>query len=141
MKIENLKEGMVIKNYKELCELLEIKPTTGRGKQNQLLLLNTWCDYHKQGNKFIIDNIFKEQKPIIKNNTFRNYHRISNFCIDETIMNNIGIYYIIENNNIYIGSTTVGFRSRFRDHYNKNNKNKDTYMMLHNQGEFHLFSV
>lgn len=62
MKIENLKEGMVIKNYKELCELLELKPTTGRGKQNQLLLLNTWCDYHKQGNKFIIDNIFKEQK-------------------------------------------------------------------------------
>ena len=26
MNIDNLKEGMIIKNYKELCKLLKIKP-------------------------------------------------------------------------------------------------------------------
>ena len=29
MKIENLKEGQVIKNYKELCKVLEIEPKNG----------------------------------------------------------------------------------------------------------------
>lgn len=61
MKIENLKEGMVIKNYKELCELLEIKYTTGGAKQNQLIELKTWCKYHKEGKKFIIDEIYDKQ--------------------------------------------------------------------------------
>lgn len=60
--ISKLKEGQVIKNYKELCEILNLKQTTGMGKKNQLLLLSTWCEYHKQGNKFIIDKIFDKQK-------------------------------------------------------------------------------
>lgn len=62
MNINNLKEGMVLKNYKELCKTLNIKITTGQAKQNQLILLNTYCDYHKQGNKFIIDKIYDKQK-------------------------------------------------------------------------------
>lgn len=57
MKIENLKIGMVIKNYKELCKLLEIKSTTGEAKQNQLKQLAEIVEYHKEGNKFIIDGI------------------------------------------------------------------------------------
>ena len=60
--ISKLKEGQVIKNYKELCEILNLKNTGGNVKKNQLLLLSTWCDYHKQGNKFIIDKIFNKQK-------------------------------------------------------------------------------
>lgn len=54
---------MIIKNYKELCKLLNLKETTnGITKKAQLKLLETWCNYHKEGNKFIIDEIFNEQK-------------------------------------------------------------------------------
>lgn len=59
MKIDNLEKGMVIKNYKELCKMLEIKTTTGEAKQNQLKELAELVEYHKDGNKFVIDNIEK----------------------------------------------------------------------------------
>ena len=36
MNIENLKEGMVVKNYKELCKLLEIEPKISNSKKAQL---------------------------------------------------------------------------------------------------------
>ena len=58
MKIENLKVGMVIKNYKVLCELLEIPVKDGNSKQAQLKALEQVCVYHKEGQKFIIDGIF-----------------------------------------------------------------------------------
>lgn len=62
MKIENLQENMVIKNYKELCSLLEIKPTGGDSKKAQLKELETYVNYDKQGYKFVIKEIYKEQK-------------------------------------------------------------------------------
>ena len=62
MKIENLQENMVIKNYKELCSLLEIKVYRGDSKLAQLKELATHVRYEKQGHKFIIKEIYKEQK-------------------------------------------------------------------------------
>ena len=62
MKIENLKENMVVKNYKELCELLEIRVYRGDSKNAQLKELATHVKYEKQGHKFIIKEIYKEQK-------------------------------------------------------------------------------
>lgn len=56
-KVENLKEGQVIKNYKELCNLIEIKPRTGEAKQIQLQKLGNIIKYHKEGHKFVIDEI------------------------------------------------------------------------------------
>lgn len=60
MKIENLTIKQVIKNYKELCSILEIEPTTGKSKQLQIQELERYCKYHKEGNKFVIDEIFQE---------------------------------------------------------------------------------
>lgn len=61
MHIDNL-ELKTYKNYKELCEALEIKPCAGNSKKSQLKELDTYCNYHKEGNKFIIDEIFDIQK-------------------------------------------------------------------------------
>lgn len=36
MNIKNLKEGMIIKNYKELCKILEIKITGGYSKKSSI---------------------------------------------------------------------------------------------------------
>ena len=64
MKIENLEVGMIIKNYKVLCELLEVEPTSGgNAKKNQLREVSRYCKFHKDGNKFIIDEIYQEARP------------------------------------------------------------------------------
>ena len=97
MNISNLKIGMVIKNYKELCKVLEIKATTGEAKQNQLKDLAEVVEYHKEGNKFIIDNIKSCRKK-------DNY----------TINNN--------NNNLY--SLNVLNSTTFEENENSNTKDK-----------------
>ena len=61
MRIENLSEGMVIKNYKELCILLdEPVKVGGNGRQYQLREFERFFTYHKNGHKFIIDAIHTE---------------------------------------------------------------------------------
>lgn len=61
MKINNLEEGMIIKNYKELCHVLEIKPKSGRDKNNQLNILSQACEYERSGNQFKIIKVDKEK--------------------------------------------------------------------------------
>ena len=58
MNLENL-ELKTYKNYKELCEVLEWKVANGNSKKKQLRILSEICDYEKQGNKFIIKEIYK----------------------------------------------------------------------------------
>lgn len=58
MNIEKLYQGQTIKNYKELCLLLDIKPTGGDSKKSQHKELDRYCLYHKEGNKYIIDEIY-----------------------------------------------------------------------------------
>lgn len=63
MKIENLKVGMTIKNYKALCEVLGEKTKTGKSKQLQLEDFKRYFEYDKsKGNTFIITEIHKVVK-------------------------------------------------------------------------------
>lgn len=63
MKIEKLKVGQVIKNYKELCAILEVEVKSGNTKLAQFKEIERYCRYHKEGNKFIIDEIFQKEQP------------------------------------------------------------------------------
>lgn len=65
MNVDKLKEGQIIKNYKELCGLLEIKVEAGNSKKAQLKELERFVKYHKEGNKFIIDEVYIEAKDKI----------------------------------------------------------------------------
>lgn len=67
MKIINLEQGQILKNYKELCEVLEIKVNTGKSKILQLKELERFVSYSKQGNKFIINEIYATPKEKIDN--------------------------------------------------------------------------
>lgn len=55
-----LQPGMVIKNYKELCGLLGVKPTGGEAKKKQLNKFDTYFSYHKFGREIIIDEIYPD---------------------------------------------------------------------------------
>ena len=61
MKIENLHEGQVFKNYNDLCAALEIKAKRGNSKNAQIKEMNTLFSHHKEGNKIVIDKIFDEE--------------------------------------------------------------------------------
>ncbi|MGO4887083.1 hypothetical protein ACJ2A9_04935 [Anaerobacillus sp. MEB173] len=77
MKIENLGEGQILKNYKELCEVLEVSTKTGNAKKAQLKELERHFKYHKQGHKYIIEEIYdspKEKKVRRGNNDIFNSH-------------------------------------------------------------------
>lgn len=60
MKIENLQVGQVLKSYKQLCEVLEESITAGNSKKSQIKEWERYFKYHKEGNKFIIDEIYNE---------------------------------------------------------------------------------
>lgn len=56
---ENISVGMVIKNYKELCNLLNIPILSGGNmKQSQIKQLKCYMDFDKSGQKFIVTDIF-----------------------------------------------------------------------------------
>ena len=61
MKLENIYEGLVVKSYRQLCELLEIEITGGNSKKAQLKELERFVKYHKEGNKFIVDEVYSEK--------------------------------------------------------------------------------
>lgn len=65
MNVENLKEKQEVKNYKELCEFLDEPIKTGKSKQLQLRDFKRYFDFHKEGQKIIIDEIFNEEKEKI----------------------------------------------------------------------------
>lgn len=62
MDISKLKQGQIIKNYKVLCELLELTPSAGNTKKAQFKELDRYCTYHKEGNKYVIDTILENVK-------------------------------------------------------------------------------
>lgn len=54
-----LEPGMKVKNYKELCGLLGVRPTTGEAKKKQLKDFEQFFKSHKYGRSFIIDEIYE----------------------------------------------------------------------------------
>lgn len=63
MNIDKLNKGDIIKNYKELCGLIDEKVKSGKSKLLQLKELERYVSYHNEGHKFIIDEIYEEPQP------------------------------------------------------------------------------
>ena len=112
MKIENLEIKQVVKNYKELCNILNEKVKGGKSKQLQLKDFERYFKYHKEGNKFIIDQIYNKPKKKINNR-----NKYFKCCkMDISLYQKKGVYKIVQKNKIYIGSTIQSFRIRFLGH-------------------------
>lgn len=82
---------MIIKNYKELCKVLEIKESGGNTKIKQLKELLLYCNYTKEGNKYIIKEVYKT--PVITINDILKSK--NNKYI--TILSNIILQYLYNN--------------------------------------------
>ena len=126
--ITQLEKQKIYKNWKELYEAMDWNNIGGDTKKKYLKILNSICEFHKDGQKIIIDNIYNNPLPIVDN---RGKHKrcIGNarkeykeYKIEKRYDNSIGIYKITLDRNIYIGSTVKGFRGRFLQHRKKGNR-------------------
>lgn len=67
MTITNLKVGETYKNYRELCSALDEPVKTSNSKKAQLKEWARYFDWSKEGNKFIITEIYLEPKEKVEN--------------------------------------------------------------------------
>ena len=109
-------EVKTYKNWKEICETMGWKTTGGDTKRKYLKMLDSLCEYTKDGNKFIVKIVYDKQKEIVdkrkrKESTFD----YSQFKVEKEIERDSGVYMIKLSNFIYIGET-VDFKRRFRQH-------------------------
>lgn len=87
MKIENLKVGTTYKNWKALCEALEVEAKSASYKQKQERDFKQYFNWEKQGQKITITEIYsavQEREDGRKDNTFtERYEQESFFKEDE----------------------------------------------------------
>lgn len=102
MTIENISVGMTIKNYKELCGILGVEIAAGNTKKAQLKEFERYFAYHKMGNKFIIDEIFKTPKEKIENRG--KTHSIYSKFIQKLILDLLVQQKQNNTNNIYLST-------------------------------------
>ena len=57
-------EMKTYKNWKEICEAMNWSTTGGDTKVKYLKILGSFCKYYKEGNKYVITEIFAEPKEI-----------------------------------------------------------------------------
>ena len=55
--------GERYKSYRELCEAMGVSSTTGNGKKAQLREWRTKFRWHKEGNSYVIDEVYKRKVP------------------------------------------------------------------------------
>ena len=63
-KINDLRVGMTFKNYKDLCFFMEAEVLEGTSKQYQLYEFAKYFSWTRQGQKYIITDVFAEPKNI-----------------------------------------------------------------------------
>lgn len=76
MRVDNLKVGQSIKDYKSLCALLCINPTTGKAKEKQLERLSQYVRYRKISNTFFIDEILRYPDPVMDSSSSSPYVKL-----------------------------------------------------------------
>ena len=147
LNVSGLSIGMTVKNYKVLCRLLGQETTTGKAKQYQLKNFERYFAWEKAGQKFVIVDI--HNPPLEKidlrklgNNTghYKTYNGTYN--VDAKYNHAKGVYKIQLDNDVYIGSTIMGFRKRYIDHSeNYQNMMDHTQRLLQNGGVFEILWI
>lgn len=65
--MNKLEVGQMFKNYKAICEWLNVEPSAGNSKTAHIKEFERYCKYHKNGQKYIIDEVYDNPLPKIEN--------------------------------------------------------------------------
>ncbi len=63
MDLDNLKNDMIVKNYKEMCLILGEETMEGNSRKAQIKEWERHFDYERQGNKYIIKEVYSTPLP------------------------------------------------------------------------------
>lgn len=146
-KIKELYVGQEFANYRRLCEFLGEEIKCGQSKKSQLKNWARYFCFDRDGNKIIINKIYDTPKKKIdkRGGNMWNHPKYPNlgiYNITKEQSNFKGVYKIQLNNNVYIGSTTVAFRTRYRQHCaNYNNMSTHTHELLKQGASFDILWI
>lgn len=116
--------GQKFKNRKEMSKYLHQDYFEGTARKVQTNEWKRYIDWETKGQQITITKIYDAPLPKIdgrENNGFQNYPSWEVYQVPKEYYKSKGVYAIILNKDIYIGSTTVGFLARYRQHANPNN--------------------
>lgn len=102
---ERVSVGMVIKNYKQLCQLLDLPVLSGGNtKQAQIKNLKCYMDFEKSGQKFIITDIF--DTPL----TINDQRKLGNNSIYVKYIETLLIHHLCNSSGIIFENITELFK-------------------------------
>lgn len=125
---DELWEGRVFKNYTNLCRCLGLKiyKIGSCAYEAQVKRLNSVCRWRKDldengkklSNRIFIEKVYDEPLPIVSKRAETPSRKIDypGYGVPEEHDRSIGIYRIVYENEVYIGSTAQSFRYRFYGH-------------------------
>lgn len=144
MMVEDLEVGKYYKNIRELCTKTGLEYKDSSDSRKAIIKeIERYYLLEKQGRGYLVKekyNIPKEKIDNRKNNGGQGKKIHNNLNISEEDENKTGVYAIILDKKIYIGSTIVGFRHRFKEHIKYNNL-LPTKNMLENGGIFTILEI
>lgn len=140
----NIMVGQVVKNYKELCALLgEEILKGGSSRTAQLKEFARYFKWERDGQKYIITDIYDTPLPK-KDGRLDGHFRagiINTYDVPKALSNKTGVYKIQHNNMVYVGSTKVGFRTRYTQHCRGYSGMEHTRNLLDNGGIYSIIWV
>lgn len=147
-KVKELYVGQEFKNYKIFCKFMDEEPKKANSKISQIKEWNRYFLFKKEGQKIIITKIFDIPKDKIDNRiggvvwNNRKYPNLGIYTLTNEQGRLKGVYKIQLDNEVYVGSTTVGFRTRYRQHSNnENNMTPHTQDLLKRGASFEILWI
>lgn len=87
MNIQNIHQGDTYKNYIALCDALQIPVQSSTSKTKQLKEMNTYFRYHRNGHKYIIDEVYP-QRQIVFTPTGTQFHQRIKAVLTQYLLRN-----------------------------------------------------
>ena len=144
-KIQDMYVGQEFKNYKEMCIWLGEESKRANSKKAQIKEWKRSFDFDTIGQKIIIIEIYNEPKKKVdhRNSNSKPYKHfnIGIYKPDKTMGKLKGVYIIQLDNKVYIGSTTNGFRLRYRQHCMCLGSMEHTYNLLKEGATFDILWI
>ncbi len=128
-----LTKGQIIKNYKELCKILNVEPTNGKGRKYHVREFERYCTYHKEGQKFVVDEVFDKPRDKIDGRSIGKNNKY------DTLMDDILITSLRYDSNLEEVSRTQVLRDYielFGSTYYKLITNQQKYIEEYNLNKF-----
>lgn len=102
MNIDNLYTEFVGNNYKHMCKILEEKVKTGKAKQLQMKMWACYFEHERQGNKFILKEIYDVPKELGKGGNFTPYITEINELIVQLLLRSDEKRVILPKNQLFL---------------------------------------